>query len=71
MLSIILKPVALDKSFTRTQEYIPLIAQVYTTPKKVLLSMIYLFSGKYMGSRVDLENTFTVLIYMMIPSGLN
>ena len=57
MLSIILKPVALDKSFTRTQEYTADRAGLYYAEEGAL-SMIYLFSGKYMGSRVDLEEYF-------------
>ena len=55
--TIILKPVALDKSFTRTQEYTADRAGLYYAEEGAL-SMIYLFSGKYMGSRVDLEEYF-------------
>lgn len=52
-----LKPLFLDKSLTRTQEYTADRVALYYAPEGAM-SMIYLFSGKYMGSKIDLESYF-------------
>lgn len=52
-----LKPLYLDKSLTRAQEYTADRVALYYAPEGAL-SMIYLFSGKYMGSRIEIEEYF-------------
>ncbi|PCF53816.1 M48 family metallopeptidase [Staphylococcus delphini] len=55
--SLFLKPLYLDKSLTRAQEYTADRVALYYAPEGAL-SMIYLFSGKYMGSRIEIEEYF-------------
>ncbi|MBU0438865.1 peptidase M48 [Staphylococcus succinus] len=57
ILAPFLKPLYLDKSLTRTQEYTADRVALYYAPEGAM-SMIYLFSGKYMGSKIDLEEYF-------------
>ncbi|GGI42829.1 M48 family metallopeptidase [Mammaliicoccus stepanovicii] len=52
-----LTPLYLDKSLTRAQEYTADRVALYYAPEGAL-SMIYLFSGKYMGSRIEIEEYF-------------
>ncbi|HEC2217205.1 TPA: M48 family metallopeptidase, partial [Staphylococcus delphini] len=52
-----LKPLYLDNSLTRAQEYTADRVALYYAPEGAL-SMIYLFSGKYMGSRIEIEEYF-------------
>ncbi|MFG5683932.1 M48 family metallopeptidase [Enterococcus faecalis] len=57
ILSMTLKLVGLEKSLTRAQEYTAdRVALFYA--REGAMSMIYLFSGKYMGDKVDLEEYF-------------
>lgn len=57
MLSSVLKLAYLDKSLVRTQEYTADRVALYYA-KEGAMSMIYIFSGKYMGSMIDMEEYF-------------
>lgn len=52
-----LKPLFLDKSLTRAQEYTADRTAVYYAEEDAL-DLIYLYSGKYMGDKVNIDEYF-------------